>query len=1021
MDVTLYVKITDGANGCSWVFRMGGQYKRYCKANTASCKNIDVQLDANGSVTLAANDIDNGSYDDCSTVSFPSRPPLSIVGMWAPQPVVLTVTDNNSNAETCTATVTVKDDDNPCCPFTDRIYVDIDATGNNDGTSWADAFTDLQPALDASCGGVTEIWVAEGTYLPTETTNGSSNNRQKAFHFDIDLQIFGGFNGTETDRSDRNPEVHITALSGDIGTVGDNTDNSYHVVVAVNQTGEAVIDGFTIENGQADVDANFNYSGVFLFQVYGGGVYCRNSAIKISNCIFKNNFASIGGAISYTGFNAIGVIQKCTFFYNVANNAQGADIHVSNGTANLSNNLFGTGGGSSVNLTSNAIATFTNCTFGVHGLSNSNSTATLYNSIYRANSLPISGGTANWKNCNIKNSGGSGAGWNPAYGNDLGGNIDEDPLFTDPANNNFTLTECSPCVNTGDNASNLASEDLASNTRVFGGTIDMGAYEFQGTPPADITCYQDSDMDGFGDHAVSQVFCDVCGTGFVSNNTDCDDTNTALNPNTVWYLDADNDGYTTGSGVTQCASPSTGYRYTGILGSGDCNDGDAAIHPGAAEVCNDIDDNCNSLIDDGVTCIAYVINGNIVWEHDLVTPVADVHVALSGDDTASDLSDGNGDYEIPTIGGNLVITPTKNDAPRQGVDAADVLRIKQHVLGNRLNDGYKVIAADVNENNAVTNADATIIQYALLGNANAGNHLDNPAWRFVDEAHTFAVPNAPWGFPAFRTSENAIPTPDDNHFIGIKMGDVNGSWNAPDNLTGQPMIWQVANEAVVEGQLLLVSFSSNQTLPDVAAWQFALKIDPTFATVKRIIPHRAMPLSTEDFNILDGELRSVFAQPQGQVLKAGEAVFTLELYIHHGGVRVSDILQLVDNELPGRLYDTKGEGSTIKLAFTPGRDKPVLPHIANHETMEGFELYQNTPNPFATETVIAFNLPTDMPATLSVHDASGRVVVQLSGNYTAGYNTLRLTHEVLKGATGILTYTVTTGTYTATRRMLLVD
>jgi hypothetical protein len=64
-------------------------------------------------------------------------------------------------------------------------------------------------------------------------------------------------------------------------------------------------------------------------------------------------------------------------------------------------------------------------------------------------------------------------------------------------------------------------------------------------------------------------------TGYVTNNDDCDDGNSALNPNTIWYLDADGDGYYTGSGMTQCVSPGAGYRYTGLLGGGDCNDGNA--------------------------------------------------------------------------------------------------------------------------------------------------------------------------------------------------------------------------------------------------------------------------------------------------------------------------------------------------------------------------------------------------------------------------------------------------------------
>lgn len=85
-----------------------------------------------------------------------------------------------------------------------------------------------------------------------------------------------------------------------------------------------------------------------------------------------------------------------------------------------------------------------------------------------------------------------------------------------------------------------------------------------------------------------------------------------------------------------------------------------------------------------------------------------------------------------------------------------------------------------------------------------------------------------------------------------------------------------------------------------------------------------------------------------------------------------------------------------------------------------FELHQNVPNPFADETIIAFNLPADAAAVITIQDVSGRLVAQLSGDYAAGYNTVQLTREVLKGASGVLSYTVTAAAYTATRRMVLV-
>ncbi len=118
--------------------------------------------------------------------------------------------------------------------------------------------------------------------------------------------------------------------------------------------------------------------------------------------------------------------------------------------------------------------------------------------------------------------------------------------------------------------------------------------------------YQDSDMDTYGNPAVSQMAC-TQPMGYVANSDDCDDTNGAINPTTVWYLDADMDNYyVTGSAITQCASPGTGYRYTGLIGDGDCNDSNGAINPGATEVCDGADNNCNAMIDEGVQTTFYL-------------------------------------------------------------------------------------------------------------------------------------------------------------------------------------------------------------------------------------------------------------------------------------------------------------------------------------------------------------------------------------------------------------------------------
>jgi|GEM_PF-1199385 len=134
-----------------------------------------------------------------------------------------------------------------------QIYVDEDATGANDGTTWTDAYTTLQDALAHTGGFNDEIWVADGTYYTDIVTN----DRDATFELNPNQTIYGGLAGNEPkgfDMDTRDFEVNESILSGEMGNPQDNSDNSYHVTTytqgGFDQT--PILDGVTIEGGYAD-------------------------------------------------------------------------------------------------------------------------------------------------------------------------------------------------------------------------------------------------------------------------------------------------------------------------------------------------------------------------------------------------------------------------------------------------------------------------------------------------------------------------------------------------------------------------------------------------------------------------------------------------------------------------------------------------------------------------------------------------------------------------------------------------
>ena len=334
------------------------------------------------------------------------------------------------------------------CPAGPVVYVDQSASGSGDGTSWSDAFTELRDALMiALCSTVTEIWVAEGIYTPTADTD-----RTATFRLQDSLAIYGGFDGTETTLGERDWAVNVTTLSGDLGVVDDDSDNSYHVVTASGTNSSAVLDGFVIIKGRANGGGEDDL---------GGGIYNSGGSPTVRNVWIYGHGSVAGGSAMYnTGANPI--IQN-TIVYDRILNVNGS------------------------------VPVITNSCIVLSKLINDDSSPLIYNTIlWTSGEVPVVENTGtsspSFRNSLVMGSGGSSS-WDPSFGTDLGNNIDDDPLFVDPMIGDLHLLPGSPAIDAGDNsAPNLPLTDLDGNPRVIGVAVDMGAYEEQwsATPPRNM-------------------------------------------------------------------------------------------------------------------------------------------------------------------------------------------------------------------------------------------------------------------------------------------------------------------------------------------------------------------------------------------------------------------------------------------------------------------------------------------------------------------------------------------------------
>jgi len=410
------------------------------------------------------------------------------------------------------------------------IYVDADANGLNDGSSWADAYNGIQDALAIALPG-DEIWVAQGIYRPA----GPSSARTATFQLKNGVVIKGDYAGfDESEPNVRDIQKYETVLSGDLN--GNNVlvanledlldeptraENCYHVVTGSGTDLTAVFDGFTITGGNAN--------GIAWPNAIGGGMRNSFGSPTVLNCTFRGNSAKCGGGM--TNYWSSPTLTNCTIFANLASGPGGGMYNaIKNPTVVaciFNGNSSGGYGGGMCNATSSPI--LTNCAFtnnsaenggGVYNCEDKGpagfepSDPTLTNCTFTGNSARHGGGMFNtdesspiltncilWGDTSNEVTDEFGCVTLITYSNVQGGwpgksNINDDPCFVDSGywdvNNvwfdgHYHLLPDSPCIDSGD--PNYIAEpnetDLDGKPRIINGRIDMGVYEFNHIPISD--------------------------------------------------------------------------------------------------------------------------------------------------------------------------------------------------------------------------------------------------------------------------------------------------------------------------------------------------------------------------------------------------------------------------------------------------------------------------------------------------------------------------------------------------------
>lgn len=386
-------------------------------------------------------------------------------------------------------------------------------------------------------------------------------------------------------------------------------------------------------------------------------------------------------------------------------------------------------------------------------------------------------------------------------------------------------------------------------------------------------------------------------------------------------------------------------------------------------------------------------SGRIIWKQDNTTGVKDVTVALSGDQTATALSNVTGHYNmIVPDGENFMLTPAKNLNKLNGITSADAFRLQLHLSGNLITDPWQLIAADVSLNNVITSLDANIIQLSLLNNPQALAQFAK-SWRFVPTS--YAMTNPPWGFPEkINLTGVYTPTVANQDFYGIKVGDLVAEYANPANGgAGQPLVLRTRDAQLRAGDTLSVDLRGD-ALQNMGAFQFGLSFNHKRLQLLGVTgDQKALPLTDNTWSAHDadrGLLRFVWVGGKAHQLPQDAGLYRLRFVVLQSGGSLSDALMLDQEALPGLVCNGQLAESEVALRFDATTTAPEL-------AKADLQLLQNQPNPFAQQTTIAFYLPSACEVRLRILDAGGRTVAERIKFYPEGKHREQFDLEVPPG------------------------
>lgn len=418
-----------------------------------------------------------------------------------------------------------------------------------------------------------------------------------------------------------------------------------------------------------------------------------------------------------------------------------------------------------------------------------------------------------------------------------------------------------------------------------------------------------------------------------------------------------------------------------------------------------------------------VVNISGQVKSELGSPVRSTTLNLTGAATANMTTGVNGLYDFDLTSGQAYdITPVKNNdtISNNGITTLDLIFMRRHILNaDTLDTPYKILAADVNLSGNVTTLDLVLTRTVILQTNLA--FPNNRLWTFVSTDYSFPNPISPWPYSEGRSYANAANAAGQD-FYGIKLGDVNNTWDP--NTARTPFIGElnlILEDAQVSADQELIVPVRVADFTDISGYQFTLEWDAT---------------KLEYLGVENGLLNGYFGESkvaQGKLATSWEDELGGAISLEDGSV-IFNARFKVKGKMEQSTHVYIGSGMANAEAYNDDLKRLSLKTRAAQVSSDaggqaaeaatdGYYLSGNFPNPFEKITELTLRVPEAVEMEFSIFDLNGQEVRSFAQQFEAGEHTVRWDGSDANGnqiSNGVYYIRAQNGEFSATRKMILM-